>query len=58
MVDALPRRQGEVRIEILQLIAMNQVDQIDPLIANEHERASCAASLPTAAICGPLRLEF
>jgi hypothetical protein len=37
---ALPRRAtGEVRNEILQLIAMNQVDQIDQLIAGEAERA-------------------
>ena len=43
MVEALPRRStGEVRSEILQLIAMNQVDLIDPLIANEAERAIIA----------------
>jgi hypothetical protein len=39
-VDALPRdASGQVRTEILQLIAMNQVDLIDPLIASEKERA-------------------
>jgi hypothetical protein len=37
---ALPRRaSGEVRNEILQLIAMNQVDSIAPLIASDEERA-------------------
>ena len=36
---AAARRRGEVRNEILQLIALNQVDLIDPLIANDHERA-------------------
>jgi hypothetical protein len=40
VVDALPRdATGQVRTEILQLIAMNQVDLIDPLIASESERA-------------------
>jgi hypothetical protein len=40
LVDALPRdRAGQVRKEILQLVAMNQVDLIDPLIASEGERA-------------------
>jgi AMP-binding enzyme C-terminal domain len=35
----LPRRaSGEVRSEILQLVAMNQVDLIDALIASEPER--------------------
>jgi hypothetical protein len=39
-VDALPRdASGRIRAEILQLIAMNQVDLIDPLIASENERA-------------------
>jgi non-ribosomal peptide synthetase component E (peptide arylation enzyme) len=43
MVDALPRDgAGAVRHEILQLVAMNQVDLIDPLIANEAERATVA----------------
>ncbi len=40
VIDELPRRaSGEVRNEILQLIALNQVDQIEPLISSEHERA-------------------
>ena len=39
LVEALPRHaDGSVRIEILQLIAMNQLDQLDMLIANENER--------------------
>ncbi len=40
VVDALPRdAQGEVRSEILELVAMNQLDLIDPLIKNDTERA-------------------
>jgi AMP-binding enzyme C-terminal domain len=40
VVEALPRdADGRVRTEILQLIAMNQVDLIDPLITSEGERA-------------------
>ena len=43
VVAALPRRaDGEVRSEILQLVAMNQVDLIDNLIADEAERATVA----------------
>jgi len=39
LVEALPRRaDGSVRTEILQLVAMNQVDQVDTLIADEAER--------------------
>jgi hypothetical protein len=39
-VEALPRNpQGEVRSEILQLVAMNQVDLIAPLVRSEAERA-------------------
>ncbi len=39
LVEALPRRpDGSVRTEILQLVAMNQVDQVDSLIADETER--------------------
>lgn len=39
VVTALPRNAGgEIRTEILQLVAMNQVDLIDPLIASEAER--------------------
>jgi hypothetical protein len=41
IVDALPRTAGgEVRQEILQLIAMNQVDLIDPLLVDDEERAT------------------
>jgi hypothetical protein len=40
IVDALPRTaQREVRSEILELIAMNQLDLIDPLIKSDAERA-------------------
>ena len=40
VVAALPRRaDGEVRSEILELVAMNQVDLIDPLMRNEEDRA-------------------
>src|SRR5438105_4018344 len=43
VTEALPRRAtGEVRSEILQLIALNQIDSIDPLIASEQERAVVA----------------
>ena len=39
LVSALPRTAaGEVRTEILQLIAMNQVDLIDPLLHSDAER--------------------
>jgi hypothetical protein len=39
LVAALPRNAaGEVRTEILQLIAMNQVDLIDPLLRSDAER--------------------
>jgi hypothetical protein len=39
VVDALPRNaQGDVRSEILELVAMNQLDLIAPLIKNETER--------------------
>jgi predicted Ser/Thr protein kinase len=39
IIEQLPRSaSGEVRSEILQLIAMNQIDSIDPLIASEQER--------------------
>ena len=41
IVEALPRNAaGGVRNEILQLVAMNQLDLIDTLIANEAERAT------------------
>ena len=40
IVDALPRSgSGEVRSEILELVAMNQLDLIDPLVKTEDERA-------------------
>ena len=40
VVDALPRdAQGEVRSEILELVAMNQLDLIAPLIKTDAERA-------------------
>jgi AMP-binding enzyme C-terminal domain len=43
IVDALPRdAAGGVRSEILQLVAMNQIDLIDTLIADETERATVA----------------
>jgi AMP-binding enzyme len=43
VIEELPRgASGEVRSEILQLVAMNQVDLIDPLLASESERAVVA----------------
>ena len=43
VIEELPRRaSGEVRSEILQLVAMNQLDLIDPLIASEQERTLVA----------------
>jgi hypothetical protein len=40
VVDALPRNaHGDVRNEILELVAMNQLDLIDPLIKTDAERA-------------------
>ena len=39
VTEELPRRaSGEIRSEILQLVAMNQVDLIEALIGNERER--------------------
>ncbi len=39
VVDTLPRTaNGEIRSDILQLIAMNQIDLIDPLIAGHGEK--------------------
>ena len=39
LVSELPRRaDGSVRVEVLQLVAMNQLDQIDTLVVNEDER--------------------
>jgi AMP-binding enzyme len=43
VVDALPRDAvGLVRSEVLQLVAMNQLDLIEPLITGEAERATVA----------------
>ncbi|MBM3530301.1 MAG: serine/threonine protein kinase [Alphaproteobacteria bacterium] len=43
IVDALPRdAQGALHGEVLQLVAMNQIDLIEPLIANEAERSTVA----------------
>jgi predicted Ser/Thr protein kinase len=43
VVNELPRKpSGEVRTEILQLVALNQIDLLDSLIANEAERAQVA----------------
>src|SRR4030088_2822525 len=40
VADELPRgAHGEIRSEILQLVAMNQVDLIEALIASDRERA-------------------
>jgi hypothetical protein len=40
VVPALPRdARGNVRTEILQLVAMNQVDLIDPLLTTDADRA-------------------
>ena len=40
VVEALPRdAQGEIRSEILELVAMNQLDLIDPLVKTEADRA-------------------
>jgi acyl-coenzyme A synthetase/AMP-(fatty) acid ligase len=39
IVPTLPRNAGgKVRMDILQLVATNQVDSIDPLITSEAER--------------------
>ena len=41
VVSALPRNAaGHVRTDILQLVATNQVDGIDPLITSDAERAT------------------
>ena len=40
VIEELPRRpNGEIRGEILQLVAMNQIDLIDGLIGSDRERA-------------------
>jgi hypothetical protein len=39
VVERLPRTgNGDIRTDILQLVAMNQIDLIDPLLANESEK--------------------
>jgi hypothetical protein len=39
VVDALPRSEhGEIRSEILELVALNQLDLIDPLLRTDAER--------------------
>ena len=44
VMNELPRRaSGEVRSEILQLVAMNQLDQIDALVTDDRERALIAS---------------
>jgi AMP-binding enzyme C-terminal domain len=43
VIEALPRnKSGAIRNEILQLVAMNQVDLIEPLVASDAERALVA----------------
>jgi hypothetical protein len=40
VVKALPRdANGRPRIELLQLVATNQLDLIEPLMINENDRA-------------------
>ena len=40
VVEALPRNgNGDIRSEILELVALNQLDLIDPLIRSDAERA-------------------
>jgi len=40
LVKALPRdASGKPRLELLQLVAMNQIDLIPPLLSNDHDRA-------------------
>jgi hypothetical protein len=40
VVPALPRDStGRIRVEILQLVAMNQLDQIDSMMTSENDRA-------------------
>ena len=52
VVEALPRnRNGEIRSEILELVAMNQLDLIDHLIRTESERAMFPASSRNGATC-------
>ena len=40
VVQALPRDgMGKIRVELLQLVAMNQLDLIEPVLTNESDRA-------------------
>jgi AMP-binding enzyme C-terminal domain len=44
VTNELPRRaSGEIRNEILQLVAMNQLDQIDTLVTDDRERTLVAS---------------
>ena len=53
VVGALPRRpSGEIRTELLQLIALNQIDQIDTMVANENERSIVAEIVRNRCIFG------
>ena len=46
VVDRLPRNGGgDIRTDILQLVAMNQIDLIDPLIANETDKEVVSRSV-------------
>jgi serine/threonine protein kinase len=46
VVQTLPRdSSGKPRTEILQLVAMNQIDLIEPMMANETDRAFLASIL-------------
>lgn len=43
VVERLPRTSGgDIRTDILQLVAMNQIDLIDPLLASESEKETVA----------------
>ena len=53
VMNQLPRRaSGEVRSEILQLVAMNQLDQIDALVTDDRERALIASIVADRRNCG------
>lgn len=53
VVEALPRRAtGEIRTEILQLIALNQVDLIDQLISSDAERSIVASIVHNRRVLG------
>ena len=52
VVEALPRdAAGSVRTEILQLVAMNQLDLIEPLITSDADDALLPALSPDGRIC-------